>query len=289
MKIINSKRELIDTLRSDRQCNRKLTLIPTMGNLHQGHLSLVQKSEKFPSKKIVSIFVNPLQFEDSKDYLSYPKSIEADLEALENRKIDYVFVPTKDEMGKDLIELDELPWGFTNLLCGAFRGKHFLGVQKIIKELFEIVDPDYAIFGEKDFQQYLLIKFINERYFRENNIQIILSPTIRMNNGLPFSSRNTLLTQEQIDQATRAFQSIKNTVLDYFLETGLFNFDNLMPQSGKVHYQYVKLYNEKYLYDKHGIEVSTKARQKNFRLFVALIIDNVRLIDNYLFEGYDIS
>ena len=289
MIIINSKRELIDTLCRDRERDCKVTLIPTMGNLHKGHLSLVDKSDDFPSKKIVSIFVNPLQFDDSNDYLSYPKSIKADLEALDKRKIDYVFVPTKEEMIENLIELDELPWGFTNLLCGAFRGKHFIGVQSIIKELFKVVDPDYAIFGEKDFQQYLLIKFIIERYFRNNNIQLILAPTIRMDNGLAFSSRNILLSQEQISHATRAFQSIKNTVIDYFLETGLFNFDNLIPRSGKVHYQYVKLYNEQYLYDKHGLDVNVKSNQKTFRLFIALVIDNVRLIDNYLVEGYDIS
>ena len=288
MIIINSKRELIDTLCRDRERDCKVTLIPTMGNLHKGHLSLVDKSMDFPSKKIVSIFVNPLQFDDTNDYLSYPKSIEADLEALEKRKIDYVFVPTKEEMIEKLIESDELPWGFTNLLCGAFRGKHFLGVQNIIKELFKVVDPDYAIFGEKDFQQYLLIKFINERYFRKNNIQLVLAPTMRMNNGLAFSSRNILLSQEQINHASLAFQSVKSTVINYFLETGLFNFDNLIPQSGKISYQYVKLYNEQYLYDKHGLEVNVKSNQKTFRLFIALVIGNIRLIDNYLVEGYDI-
>ena len=289
MLVINSKSELIDTLLRDRGCNHQITLIPTMGNLHKGHLSLVDKSEYFPSKKIVSIFVNPLQFDDTRDYTSYPKSIEEDLEALEKREIDYVFVPTKEEMIKDVAHTDNLPWGFTNLLCGAFRGKHFHGVQNIIRTLFEMIKPNFAIFGEKDFQQYLLIRHIVERYFREDNIQIILSPTIRMDNGLACSSRNALLSDEQINQATLAFQSIKNTVLDYFNETGLFNFDNLIPQSRSITYQYVKLYNEKYLYDKHGLMTDVNFSQKNLRLFIALVIDNVRLIDNYLIEGYDIS
>ena len=289
MLIINSKSELVDTLQSDRESNHQITLIPTMGNLHKGHLSLVDKSEDFPSKKIVSIFINPLQFDDSNDYASYPKTMEEDLKALEKRKIDYVFVPTKEEMIKNIIHTDELPWGFTNLLCGAFRGKHFQGVQKIVKELFEIIKPNFAIFGEKDFQQFLLIKYIAKRYFQDDNIQIILSPTVRMDNGLAFSSRNTLLSSDQINHATLAFQSIKSTVIDYFNKTGLVNFDNLIPQPGNVTYQYVKLYNEKYLYDKHGLGTHVNLDQKTFRLFIALVIDNVRLIDNYLVEGYDIS
>ena len=289
MLIINSKKELIDILRRDRECNHKITLIPTMGNLHEGHLSLISKSEDYLSKKIVSIFVNPLQFNDSSDYTSYPKTLEQDLEALEKRKIDYVFVPTKEEMMRNIIHTDELPWGFTNLLCGAYRGRHFDGVQKIIREFFEIIKPDFAIFGEKDFQQYLLIKYIAERYFRETNIKIIQSPTIRMDNGLAFSSRNTLLSDEQINRASLAFQSIKSTVVDYFHKTGLLNFNNLIPQSANLTYQYVKIYDEKYLYDKHGLGANSNSDQKIFRLFIALIIDNVRLIDNYPVERYDIS
>tara|TARA_B100000214_G_C23962930_1_gene626192 strand:- start:92 stop:961 length:870 start_codon:yes stop_codon:yes gene_type:complete len=288
MLIINSKKELIDYLRTDRESDNKITLIPTMGNLHKGHLSLIDKSEEFLSKRVVSIFVNPLQFDDLDDYTSYPKTIEKDLEALEKKEIDYVFVPRKKEMIENIIESDILPWGFSNLLCGAFRGKHFQGVQNIIRELFEIIKPNFAIFGEKDFQQYLLIKYINEQYFQKDDIQIILSPTIRMKSGLAFSSRNIRLSDDQITNAALAFQSIKNTVLDYFRATGLFNFENLIPQLGRVTYQYVKIYNEKYLYDKHGLKIDDNCKQKNFRLFIALEIDNVRLIDNYLVEGYDI-
>jgi len=288
MLIINSKKELIDYLRTDRESDNKITLIPTMGNLHKGHLSLIDKSEEFLSKRVVSIFVNPLQFDDLDDYTSYPKTIEKDLEALEKKEIDYVFVPRKKEMIGNIIESDILPWGFSNLLCGAFRGKHFQGVQNIIRELFEIIKPNFAIFGEKDFQQYLLIKYINEQYFQKDDIQIILSPTIRMKSGLAFSSRNIRLSDDQITNAALAFQSIKNTVLDYFRATGLFNFENLIPQLGRVTYQYVKIYNEKYLYDKHGLKIDDNCKQKNFRLFIALEIDNVRLIDNYLVEGYDI-
>ena len=289
MLIINSKKELIDYLRTDRESGNKITLIPTMGNLHKGHLSLIDKSEEFLSKRVVSIFVNPLQFDDLDDYTSYPKTIEKDLEALEKKEIDYVFVPRKKEMIRNIIESDILPWGFSNLLCGAFRGKHFQGVQNIIRELFEIIKPNFAIFGEKDFQQYLLIKYINEQYFQKDDIQIILSPTIRMKSGLAFSSRNIRLSDDQITNAALAFQSIKNTVLDYFRATGLFNFENLIPQLGRVTYQYVKIYNEKYLYDKHGLKIDDNCKQKNFRLFIALEIDNVRLIDNYLVEGYDIT
>ena len=289
MIIIRSINELIEKVAKDRENDSKITLIPTMGNLHKGHISLIDKSDNIPSKKIVSIFINPLQFDNSKDFDTYPKSLEEDFNILGNKKVDYVFVPDNSEMIDDITQTDILPWGFNNLLCGTFRGKHFDGVQKIVRKLFEIINPDHAIFGEKDFQQYLLIKYIVQEYFPENNIDIMLSPTVRMDNGLAFSSRNTLLSEEQVNTAVLAFKSLRETVTNYFHETCLMNFDNLIPQSGKVTYQYVKMYREDYLYDKHGLKLPDNSKCKTFRLFIALIIDSVRLIDNYPVEGYDIS
>ena len=289
MIIIRSKNELIERVAIDRENDIKITLIPTMGNLHKGHTSLIDTSDSVQSKKIVSIFINPLQFDDSRDFNTYPKSLEDDLNILGDKKVDYVFVPDDSEMIDNVAQTDILPWGFDNLLCGTFRGKHFDGVQKIVRKLFEITNPDYAIFGEKDFQQYLLIKYIVQEYFPHENINIILSPTVRMNNGLAFSSRNTLLSEEQIKTAVLAFKSIKETVTDYFHETSLMNFDNLIPLPGAVTYQYVKMYREDYLYDKHGLKLPDNVKRKTFRLFIALIIDSIRLIDNYPVEGYDIS
>ena len=289
MIIIRSKNELIERVAEDRENDIKITLIPTMGNLHKGHTSLIDTSDNIHSKKIVSIFINPLQFNNSRDFDSYPKSLEDDLNILGDKKVDYIFLPNHSEMIDNIAQTDILPWGFDNLLCGTFRGKHFDGVQKIVRKLFEITNPDYAIFGEKDFQQYLLIKYIVQEYFPQKNIDIILSPTVRMGNGLAFSSRNTHLSKEQVNTAALAFKSIKETVTDYFRETSLMNFDKLIPQSGGVTYQYVKMYREDYLYDKHGLKLPDNPKRKTFRLFIALIIDSVRLIDNYPVEGYDIS
>ena len=289
MIIIRSKNELIERVAEDRENDIKITLIPTMGNLHKGHTSLIDTSDNIHSKKIVSIFVNPLQFNNSRDFDSYPKSLEDDLNILGDKKVDYIFLPNHSEMIDNIAQTDILPWGFDNLLCGTFRGKHFDGVQKIVRKLFEITNPDHAIFGEKDFQQYLLIKYIVQEYFPQKNIDIILSPTVRMGNGLAFSSRNTHLSKEQVNTAALAFKSIKETVTDYFRETSLMNFDKLIPQSGGVTYQYVKMYREDYLYDKHGLKLPDNPKRKTFRLFIALIIDSVRLIDNYPVEGYDIS
>ena len=289
MIIIRSKNELIERVAEDRENDIKITLIPTMGNLHKGHTSLIDTSDNIHSKKIVSIFINPLQFNNSRDFDSYPKSLEDDLNILGDKKVDYIFLPNHSEMIDNIAQTDILPWGFDNLLCGTFRGKHFDGVQKIVRKLFEITNPDHAIFGEKDFQQYLLIKYIVQEYFPQKNIDIILSPTVRMGNGLAFSSRNTHLSKEQVNTAALAFKSIKETVTDYFRETSLMNFDKLIPQSGGVTYQYVKMYREDYLYDKHGLKSPDNPKRKTFRLFITLIIDSVRLIDNYPVEGYDIS
>ena len=180
MIIIRSKNELIERVAEDRENDIKITLIPTMGNLHKGHTSLIDTSDNIHSKKIVSIFINPLQFNNSRDFDSYPKSLEDDLNILGDKKVDYIFLPNHSEMIDNIAQTDILPWGFDNLLCGTFRGKHFDGVQKIVRKLFEITNPDHAIFGEKDFQQYLLIKYIVQEYFPQKNIDIILSPTVRM-------------------------------------------------------------------------------------------------------------
>ena len=140
-----------------------------MGNLHKGHESLISKPSLIKDKKIVSLFVNPLQFNSLDDYKSYPKSIDSDIKILERNGVDCLFMPSENEVLKNINESEtiELP-KYTRVLCGKYRDGHLLGVFKIVKKLFEIIRPSVAYFGKKDYQQLIMINHIVKEYFKNN-------------------------------------------------------------------------------------------------------------------------
>lgn len=181
----------------------KIALVPTMGNLHQGHLALVKEAKKVAQKVVVSIFVNPMQFDRSEDLINYPRTLENDLKLLEENDIDAVFTPTPEVMYPQGLELQsyvEVP-DLCNSLEGQLRPGHFRGVATIVSKLFNIVQPDYACFGLKDFQQVALIKeMVKDLNFQ---IKIIEVPIVRHEDGLAFSSRNNRLNQAERSIAPR--------------------------------------------------------------------------------------
>lgn len=187
----------------------KLTIafVPTMGYLHEGHLSLVRLARSMADRVVVSIFVNPLQFGPSEDYQIYPRDPEKDLALLEKEGVDIVFMPDAEEMYPEgyqtYVEVTELTKG----LCGAFRPGHFKGVTTVVLKLFNIVKPHKAIFGEKDYQQ---LKVIQQMVKDLNlDIEIISHPTVREEDGLAMSSRNTYLSEEERRSALSLYQSLK--------------------------------------------------------------------------------
>ncbi|MDD6178192.1 MAG: pantoate--beta-alanine ligase [Succinivibrionaceae bacterium] len=181
----------------------KIALVPTMGNLHQGHLALVKEAKKVAQKVVVSIFVNPMQFDRSEDLINYPRTLENDLKLLEENDVDAVFTPTPEVMYPQGLELQsyvEVP-DLCNSLEGQLRPGHFRGVATIVSKLFNIVQPDYACFGLKDFQQVALIKeMVKDLNFQ---IKIIEVPIVRHEDGLAFSSRNNRLNQAERSIAPR--------------------------------------------------------------------------------------
>ncbi|MEL0185457.1 MAG: pantoate--beta-alanine ligase, partial [Hyphomicrobiales bacterium] len=182
---------------------------PTMGNLHDGHLSLVRNLKKNGATKIiVSIFVNPRQFGPSEDFNQYPRTLKNDLELLEKEGVDLVFCPEMNSIYPSHINSEIIIDNpkLMNDLCGKKRPGHFNGVLLVVNKLFNIIQPDIAIFGQKDYQQFILIKNMVENLFME--VDLILSPIIRESNGLALSSRNSYLSSENNRLASEIYASL---------------------------------------------------------------------------------
>ena len=175
--------------------DKTICLVPTMGYLHKGHLSLIEKGKELYDKVVLSIFVNPAQFGENEDLDSYPVDLDKDLYHAEKLGTDAVFLPSNDEIYnknyQTYVELTKLP----EHLCGLFRPVHFKGVATVVTKLFNIVDPDAAVFGQKDYQQLQVIRQMTKDM--NFNIKIIGAPIVRENDGLAMSSRNAYLTPEQ--------------------------------------------------------------------------------------------
>ena len=194
---------------SARSRNEKILFIPTMGNLHLGHESLIREAQKFTGKIVISIFVNPLQFNSSIDYDNYPSTSFEDMAILSKYNIDLLFMPNKKEILDELESLEKIKLPkYMSILCGEHRNGHFEGVFAIINKLFNIIQPSFVYFGRKDYQQLLLIKHIVAEKF-DNKINIIDCETIREANGLAISSRNIGLNQEQKKQAAQVQQYLQ--------------------------------------------------------------------------------
>lgn len=191
--------DLRDIITEEKKRGRKIAFVPTMGFLHHGHLTLIDQAKKTGAFLVVSIFVNPLQFGPNEDLTRYPRDIERDALLVEGVGVDVLFHPTVEEMYPDkmitFVEVGELD----AMLCGANRPGHFRGVATVVNKLFNIVQPDMAFFGQKDYQQYLIIK----RMVNDLNlpIQICLVPIVREDDGLAMSSRNIFLNPDQRQEA----------------------------------------------------------------------------------------
>ena len=199
LKIIKDTKDLMEV----RSAFNEITFIPTMGNLHDGHLSLFERASKLKKPIFSSIFINPLQFNNKSDFTNYPKTLENDISLLESQECECLFLP--DESILDNIEQIKAP-DKANFLCGADRPGHFDGVLTIVNKLFDLMRPTDAVFGLKDYQQYLLIKDYVDSC--KLPINILGSKTIRDKNGLAMSSRNNLLTNDELAKASEIYKSL---------------------------------------------------------------------------------
>ncbi len=198
MIILNTKQDYKNHINLLKSKGEIIGFVPTMGNLHDGHLSLIEIAKKNSSKIIVSIFVNPLQFGKNDDFNKYPRTFNRDVSKLKDLNCDILFAPNDTyEVFDEIDNLKYLKAGPKgNILCGKLRPGHFDGVLKVVYTLFKLTEPDVSIFGLKDFQQLYLVKKMARKYFP--NIDIISAPTIRAKNGLALSSRNSYLDKTSI-------------------------------------------------------------------------------------------
>ncbi len=186
-----------------------VVLVPTMGNLHAGHMSLVNRARSLADRVVVSIFVNPLQFGPNEDFEAYPRTPEQDQDLLEGADVDLLFEPSVEEMypdGKEGTAVVEVP-GISDVLCGAHRNGHFVGVVTVVTKLFNIIQPTVAVFGEKDFQQLFIIRRMVEDL--NSPVQIVSVPTRREDDGLAMSSRNRYLSPEQRSVAPGLYATLQ--------------------------------------------------------------------------------
>ncbi len=210
MKIINTVAALQQAVTEAKQQGLSVGLVPTMGALHEGHASLIRQSVAENQLTVVSVFVNPTQFNDKSDLEHYPQTFEADCEMLENVGADYVFAPSVREIypTPDTRVFDFPP--VTTVMEGAKRPGHFNGVCQVVSRLFDIVQPDYAYFGEKDWQQIAVVKRLVQ--FMNSNIEIVECPIVREESGLAMSSRNERLSADERMLAANIYKALKASV-----------------------------------------------------------------------------
>lgn len=277
MLIFNNKTDLKAQLAKLRETNSSIGFVPTMGALHNGHLSLLKESVKHNSHTVISIFVNPTQFNNPEDLEKYPRTLETDVDKIKTVNEDIiVFAPSVKEMYDDNITSANFSFdGLENQMEGRFRPGHFDGVGTIVKKLFEIVEPDNAYFGEKDFQQLQIVKKMVEK----NNmpVNVVGCPILREENGLAMSSRNQRLSDEDKTKAaliyktlTKARQLFDNHSVEYITEY----VNNIFKAHPEFEMEYFEVAEEDTLLP------ATIKENKKYRAFIAVFLSNIRLIDN---------
>ena len=210
MQVVTSVNELRNVISRQKQWEKRVSFVPTMGNLHQGHLELIRLARKKSDFIVASIFVNPMQFGQGEDYDKYPRTHEQDIQHLTEQGCDLVFLPTVETMYPVPLEQQtrvEVP-GLSDILCGASRPGHFVGVSTVVCKLFNLVQPDVAVFGEKDFQQLMVIRRMVEDLCLP--IEIIGAPIVREADGLAMSSRNGYLDKVQRKLAPSLYAALQN-------------------------------------------------------------------------------
>ena len=248
--------------------------VPTMGSLHDGHISLIRKSLKLSNKTIVSIFVNPKQFNNKKDYKRYPRNIKKDLRILKRLKIDFVYLPEIKDVYKSVNKVKIKLKKQDKILCAKHRKGHFEGVINVMTRLTKMINPSKIFMGEKDFQQLLLVKRYIEKNFKS---KIISCKTIRDKNKLALSSRNILLTKKNLKKAGQVARNLILFKKELFKKKDLKNLilikKNELIKKFDIKIDYLELRNTK------NLRLTNKI--KDTKIFIAYYINGVRLIDNF--------
>jgi pantoate--beta-alanine ligase len=280
MQVITSIEKMQDYANNLRHEGKTIGFVPTMGAIHEGHLALIKQARKESDVLVVSIFINPIQFGEGEDYERYPRNFERDKQLLEEEGVDIIFYPTVEKMYKKsyltYVNVEKL----SEYLCGKYRKNHFRGVATVICKLFNIVKPHKAYFGEKDYQQSLIIKKLVEDLNYDIKIEVL--PTVRNQEGLAFSSRNLYLTEAESKKATIIYKALNKAkaMLNSNLKDVKLIKAELIPliQQEGLTVQYLEIC------DPETLEPLEKVEDKAL-IAIAAYLGNTRLIDNIVWKA----
>ncbi|ATG76664.1 MULTISPECIES: pantoate--beta-alanine ligase [Pseudoalteromonas] len=281
MQSITEIKSLRSQIKAWRQAGLSVALVPTMGNLHRGHFSLVEKAKTLADKVVVSIFVNPMQFGANEDLDNYPRTLNEDKQGLAELETDIVFTPSVETIypnglgAQSFVDVPDISLGY----CGGSRPGHFRGVATIVTKLFNLVQPDYACFGEKDFQQLQVIKTMARDL--SIPVEVIGVPTMREVSGLAMSSRNGYLSEEQKTTATVLFKTL-NTCAEQ-LKSGEKDFVKL-ESLAKQSLEQAGLKPDYFEIAQRDTLKTATLKDTKFVILAAAYFGNVRLIDNIQVE-----
>lgn len=267
MKILRTREKVYENLKQ----NKNLSFVPTMGSLHNGHISLIQKAKKRKGNVIVSIFVNPKQFNSKKDFDKYPRNLKKDIRLLKRLKIDYLFIPTYNQIFSFKAKNKIFLHNFSKKLCGKYRPGHFLGVLDVVNRFIEIIKPNYLFLGRKDFQQLFLIS----EHIKKNNIntKIVSCKTIREKNGIAISSRNLFLTKNEKKILMRSIDFLKKNKKKI-------NGKNIRLFTKKLKFFGIEKIEYLKIVDLNSVKFKANIK-KNCNIFIAFYLNKIRLIDNF--------
>lgn len=278
MLIFNKQEELKNHLKSISSNETSTGFVPTMGALHQGHLSLIKKSLEENQITVVSIFVNPTQFNNAEDLEKYPRTLEKDTEKIKTVSNDVlIFAPSVEDIYEGNTVSASFNFdGLENQMEGEHRPGHFDGVGTIVKRLFEIVNPDNAYFGEKDFQQLQIVKKMVEKH--NLPVNVIGCPIFREENGLAMSSRNERLSAQERQDAALIYKTLKTAKEKFGTDSAkdiIKYVEAVFEKNSEFQLEYFQIADEDEL-----LPVTTKKDYKKYRAFIAVFINSIRLIDN---------
>tara|TARA_A100001015_G_scaffold81303_1_gene90050 strand:+ start:12 stop:827 length:816 start_codon:yes stop_codon:yes gene_type:complete len=270
MKIFKNKEQLKHEIGN----KKSISFVPTMGGLHKGHISLIKTAKKYSNETLVSIYVNPKQFNKVDDYKKYPRNLAKDLKILKKLKVNYLYLPTYKDLFKFKPSNKIYLHKFSKILCGKYRKYHFKGVLNVVNRFLQIIRPKFLFLGFKDFQQLTLIK----KHILKNKIhtKIISCKTVREANGVAFSSRNFYLNKKQMKIAKNVYKHLikikKKTKKNFRLFNSLLIKKNLI-KLGVNKIDYLEIINLKSLNRPRKLK-------ETFNIFIAYHLNKVRLIDN---------
>lgn len=276
---VETIKELREAISSLKKSGKTIGFVPTMGALHDGHISLLKQAKLENQTVVCSIFVNPIQFNNQNDFSRYPRTLEQDLETIQ-KYVDIVFIPQKEEVFPSLPK-EKYNFGLLeSVMEGEYRPNHFNGVAIIVKRLFEWILPDKAYFGEKDYQQLVIIKELVHRF--SFPIEIIACPTVRETNGLAMSSRNKLLTDEEFQIAGNIYRILKES-----LHQSPFSVENIKKYVKEEVNKIASLQLEYFeIVDGETLQLIDNLKENSSVIgCIAVYLGNVRLIDNIKIKG----